>query len=156
MTAAEALIQTALLGEAVDGGPALVFVADEDMRYIAVNEFACRTLGYTRDELLELRVSKVAREAAAPAQYDELLRRVRLSGDEDLRRGPAPLLRLGRLPRRLLRARFIMRFVDGVRWSSRGKDAGSAHSRSYGRDRGRGPAASSAARRHKAHCETGS
>jgi PAS domain S-box-containing protein len=73
VTATEALIQTALLGEAVDGGPALVFVAGDDMRYIAVNEFACRTLGYTRDELLELRVSEVAQEAAAPAQYDELL-----------------------------------------------------------------------------------
>ena len=32
MPAAEALIQTALLGEAIDGGPALVFVADEQMR----------------------------------------------------------------------------------------------------------------------------
>ena len=73
MTAPEALIQTALLGEAVDAGPALVFVADEDMRYIAVNEFACRTLGYTRDELLELRVSEIAQEAAAPSEYDELL-----------------------------------------------------------------------------------
>jgi PAS domain S-box-containing protein len=73
LTAAEALIQTALLGEAVDAGPALVFVADEDMRYIALNEFACRTLGYTRDELLELRVSEIAQEAAAPSEYDELL-----------------------------------------------------------------------------------
>jgi PAS domain S-box-containing protein len=73
VTAAEALIQTALLGEAVDAGPALVFVADEDMRYIAVNEFACQTLGYARDELLELRVSDVAREAGASSQYDELL-----------------------------------------------------------------------------------
>jgi PAS domain S-box-containing protein len=73
VTATEALIQTALLGEAVDGGPALVFVAGDDMRYIAVNEFACRTLGYTRDELLELQVSEVAQEAAAPAQYEELL-----------------------------------------------------------------------------------
>jgi len=73
VTATEALIQTALLGEAVDGGPALVFVAGDDMRYIAVNEFACRTLGYTRDELLELRVSEIAQEAAAPSEYDELL-----------------------------------------------------------------------------------
>ena len=73
MTAAEALIQTALLGEAVDSGPALVFVADEDMRYIAVNEFACKALGYTREELLDLRVPEVAREAVAPAEYDELL-----------------------------------------------------------------------------------
>jgi PAS domain S-box-containing protein len=73
MTAAEVLIQTALLGEAVDSGPALVFVADEEMRYIAVNEFAAEALGYTRDELLELRVSEVARERVSPDQYDELL-----------------------------------------------------------------------------------
>jgi len=73
VTAPESLIQTALLGEAVDAGPARVFVAGDDMRYIAVNEFACRTLGYTRDELLELRVSEVAQEATAPSEYDELL-----------------------------------------------------------------------------------
>jgi PAS domain S-box-containing protein len=73
VTRAEALIQTALLGEAVDRGPALVFVADEEMRYIAVNQTACDALGYTREELLELRVPDVAREAAAPTQYDEML-----------------------------------------------------------------------------------
>lgn len=75
MTAAEVLIQTALLGEALDAGPALVFVADEDMNYIAVNESACRELGYTREELLKLRVTEVAREAEAPSQYDEMLAR---------------------------------------------------------------------------------
>ena len=75
MSAAEALIQTALLGEATDTGPALIFIADDEMRYIAVNECACRTLGYTRDELLALRVDEVAREPEAPAQYDEMLAR---------------------------------------------------------------------------------
>jgi PAS domain S-box-containing protein len=73
MTAAEVLIQTALLGEATDGGPALIFIADDEMRYVAVNECACRTLGYTRDELLALRVDEVAREPDAPTQYDEML-----------------------------------------------------------------------------------
>jgi PAS domain S-box-containing protein len=73
MTGAEVLIQTALLGEAVDHGPALVFVADEDMRYIAVNRTACEVLGYTREELLKLSVHQVAREPEAPAQYDEML-----------------------------------------------------------------------------------
>ena len=75
MSAAEVLIQTALLGEALDTGPALVFVADEDMNYIAVNESACRALGYSREELLKLRVTEVAREAEAPSQYDQLLAR---------------------------------------------------------------------------------
>jgi PAS domain S-box-containing protein len=73
MTGVELLIQTALLGEAVDSGPALVFVADETMRYIAVNQAACKALGYTREELLQLHVPDIARETEAPTQYDELL-----------------------------------------------------------------------------------
>jgi PAS domain S-box-containing protein len=73
VTAAEALIQTALLGEAIDDGPALIFIADDEMRYIAVNQCACRLLGYTRDELLALRVDEVAREPDATTEYDEML-----------------------------------------------------------------------------------
>jgi PAS domain S-box-containing protein len=75
MGAAEALIQTALVGEAVDAGPALVFVADDEMTYVAVNRCACDTLGYTREELLRLRVTDVARERTSPAEYDEMLAR---------------------------------------------------------------------------------
>jgi PAS domain S-box-containing protein len=73
VTAAETLIQTALLGEATDDGPALIFIADDEMRYVAVNQCACRTLGYTRDELLALRVDEVAREADALTEFDEML-----------------------------------------------------------------------------------
>jgi PAS domain S-box-containing protein len=68
MGAAEPLIQASLLGEALDNGPAAVFVADDDMRYIAVNETACQALGYTRDELLSLPVTEVA---AYPEAVDE-------------------------------------------------------------------------------------
>ena len=89
MSAAEALIQTALLGEAIESGPALVFVADEEMRYIAVNQFACEALGYARDELLAMHVSDIALEADAPAQYDEMLAR-------GLRHGTATLTRKDR------------------------------------------------------------
>ena len=67
------LIQVGLLGEALDGGPAAVFVADEDMNYIAVNEYACRLLGYTREELLRLRVTDVAPYPQAPDEYAELV-----------------------------------------------------------------------------------
>ena len=56
---AEPLIQASLLGEAIDHGPVAVFVADDDLRYIAVNEFACSLLGYSREELLGLRVTDV-------------------------------------------------------------------------------------------------
>ena len=45
----------------------------------------------------------------------------------------------------------VLELVAGVRWSVRGKDAGSVDSRSYRRDRGRRLAPSSAARRHSRH-----
>jgi PAS domain S-box-containing protein len=80
MATAETLIQTSLLGEAVDASPALVFVADADMRYIAVNQTACDVLGYTRDELLALSVADVAREAEAPTEFEEMLVRGRRAG----------------------------------------------------------------------------
>ena len=86
MGAAEALIQTALLGEAVDAGPALVFVADEEMRYIAVNRRACEVLGYTREELLGLTVADVAREPTSPADFDQMLARGFRHGDAILTR----------------------------------------------------------------------
>ena len=73
MSAAEALIQTALLGEALDDGPALVLVADDEMRFIAVNESACRALGYTRDELLQLSVPDIARDPSSTAEFDAML-----------------------------------------------------------------------------------
>ena len=95
MSAAEVLIQTALLGEALDTGPALVFVADEDMNYIAVNESACRALGYTREELLKLRVTAVAREAEAPSQYDEMLARGFRHGTAVLTRKDGTTLEFG-------------------------------------------------------------
>lgn len=70
---AEPLIQASLLGEAIDHGPAAVFVADDEMRYIAVNEFACDMLGYTREELLALRVDEVARYPEAEAEFAEVV-----------------------------------------------------------------------------------
>lgn len=54
------VIQQSLLLELLDEAPALVFVPDAQMRYLAVNATACRTLGYTRQELLALRISDVA------------------------------------------------------------------------------------------------
>jgi PAS domain S-box-containing protein len=80
------LIQASLIGEALDKGPALVFVADEDMRYVAVNALACETLGYTRAELLELKVTDVCRYDAAPAEYEAMLQAQLLEGEATLSR----------------------------------------------------------------------
>ena len=70
---AESLIQTGLLGEALDRGPDLLFLADENMCYVAVNAFACDLLGYTRAELVGLHVTDVCRFDEAPREYDEMI-----------------------------------------------------------------------------------
>ncbi len=74
MGVAEPLIQVSLLGEAVENGPSAIFVADEHGRYIAVNTAACVLLGYDRDELLDLRVTDVARYEAADGEWAEMRR----------------------------------------------------------------------------------
>lgn len=66
-------MQAGLLGEAIDDAPALVFVADENLRYVAVNRYACTLLGYTREELLELTVDQVARYGEAPGEFSEMV-----------------------------------------------------------------------------------
>jgi PAS domain S-box-containing protein len=86
MGVSEPLIQTSLLGEAVDQGPALIFVADEDMRYVAVNQRACDLLGYTREELLALRVPEVAPGPEAAKRFARIVAEGKLEGIEQLRR----------------------------------------------------------------------
>jgi PAS domain S-box-containing protein len=82
----EPLIQASLIGDALDKGPALVFVADEDMRYVAVNALACDVLGYTRAELLGLKVTDICRYEDAPKEYQAMLQNRMLEGDATLTR----------------------------------------------------------------------
>jgi PAS domain S-box-containing protein len=80
------LVQASLLGEAIDGGPVAVFVADEDMRFLALNDYAAELLGYGRDELLELTVGEVAPGLDAAGRFEELVRTgARLEGETTLR-----------------------------------------------------------------------
>jgi PAS domain S-box-containing protein len=79
------LIQQTLLGEAVDNGPAAIFVLGEDMKYVAVNETACTMLGYERDELLALGPADLAPDADLDERFGELGRTGHLSGTARLR-----------------------------------------------------------------------
>jgi PAS domain S-box-containing protein len=79
------LVQKSLVGEALEHGPVAVFVADDDGRYLAVNTYACELLGYTRSELLALRVSDVAVDPDAQSNYVEMKRRGSHTGVTQLR-----------------------------------------------------------------------
>lgn len=80
------LVQTTLLGEAAEHAPFAILVADESMRYLAVNRAACELLGYRREEILEMHVPDVARDEDAPDLYAELVRTGELSGEMVLTR----------------------------------------------------------------------
>ena len=82
----EPLIQASLLGEAIENGPAAVFVADEHGKYVAVNQAACRMLGYTREELLGLTVADVAQYSEASVEWTEMQHAGTLTGTSSLTR----------------------------------------------------------------------
>ena len=73
MNVAEPLVQASLVGEAIDEGPVLVLVADEMMRYVAANQYAADVLGYTRAELLKLRVTDVAPQAETEERFADFV-----------------------------------------------------------------------------------
>ena len=79
------LIQQALLGEAADECPAAIFVLGEDRKYVAVNAFACRLLGYERGELLALDPADVGPEPDVVAHLAELNRHGSAEGKAQLK-----------------------------------------------------------------------
>ncbi|HVM17120.1 MAG TPA: PAS domain-containing protein [Gaiellaceae bacterium] len=85
MNVAQPLIQASLIGEAIDAGPILVFVADEEMQYVAVNDYACAALGYQRAELLALSVPDVAPGPETERTYRQFLRAGEMAGTTTLR-----------------------------------------------------------------------
>jgi PAS domain S-box-containing protein len=85
-------IQQFLVYNAVDRSSALIFVADDEMRYVAVNSRACEVLGYTRAELLSLRVTDIAVAAEAGDLYREMMRTRSQQGDVNLRTKDGDLL----------------------------------------------------------------
>ena len=87
------LLQTSLIGEALDDGPALVFVADEHMRYVAVNSYACEVLGYTREELLSLSVPDIAVGPEVAGVYAHMLKRATDAGVTSIRCKDGELLK---------------------------------------------------------------
>jgi PAS domain S-box-containing protein len=84
LNAAQPLIQAGLLGEAIDAGPALVFVADEDMRFLAVNYVVCDALGYDREQLLGMRVTDIVPGSSVVEDYARMVADGEAAGRSEL------------------------------------------------------------------------
>jgi PAS domain S-box-containing protein len=85
MSTSEPLVQSVLLGEAVEHAPVAILVADEEMRYVAANATACELLGYTREELLRLRVPDVASYPEAEGEFEAMIAAGELMGRTTVR-----------------------------------------------------------------------
>jgi PAS domain S-box-containing protein len=85
MTTKDAGARARALEQAVAAAPMLIFVADEAMNYIAVSDYACDVLGYTHEEILDLRVTDVAIESRAAGEYRRMVEAGWLVGQARLR-----------------------------------------------------------------------
>jgi PAS domain S-box-containing protein len=73
MNSSEPLVQSVLLGEAVEHAPVAILVADDEMHYVAANATACELLGYSREELVRLRVTDVAKYPEAEGDFEAMM-----------------------------------------------------------------------------------
>lgn len=85
MSSSEPLVQSVLLGEAVEHAPVAILVADDEMRYVAANATACELLGYTREELLRLRVPDLAQYPEAEGEFEAMIAAGELIGRTTVR-----------------------------------------------------------------------
>jgi PAS domain S-box-containing protein len=83
---ADAMIQDLLVGEAVAHSGLAVLVADDEMQFLAASESACDLLGYSRAELLALRVPDIVVEGDASDRYRALVEAHSQEGAITLRR----------------------------------------------------------------------
>ena len=78
-------VRAATLAAALDAAPVCVFVADSEMRYRAVNAYACELLGYEESELLKMRVPDIATYDEAGGEYEAMKDAAYLRGSSRLR-----------------------------------------------------------------------
>ena len=93
MSISEPLMQSVLIGEAVEHAPVAILVVDEEGRYVAANEHACELLGYTREELLGLSTADLRRDDE-PTELAEVQAHGRHDGITELTRKDGVTLRL--------------------------------------------------------------
>jgi PAS domain S-box-containing protein len=63
---AQHILQRALLGEAMDCAEGTaVFVWNEERKYVAINEHACRLVGLSREELIGMPVGELSPDHAS-------------------------------------------------------------------------------------------
>ncbi len=84
---AHTLFQQTLLGDAAEHAQLGILVWNEERRYIAVNRYACKILGTTREELLGSQVGDHNPTAAGRAAIETVLAELSATGRTSLPSG---------------------------------------------------------------------
>jgi PAS domain S-box-containing protein len=80
------LVHGTLLGDALNGATVAALLADEDGRYVAANDEACRLTGYDRPALTGFRSGQLAADDVSRRIFDNVSRRNQMRGEKTLRR----------------------------------------------------------------------
>lgn len=79
----ERIDATSLLSVLLERSSIPMFIADDERRYIEINQAACELLGYSRDELLEMKIEEISSpelRPRAPEMFEEFKAAGTLSG----------------------------------------------------------------------------
>ena len=85
-TRASTVVQSTMLGELFENAQIGAIAVDDAGRYVAVNQYACELVGYTREELLGRRVGDLNPETDLTRQVAQVLAGERDEGEVTIRR----------------------------------------------------------------------
>ena len=75
------MVQSTLLGELLENAQIAAIAVDDAGRYVAVNQFACDLVGYSREELLGRRVGELNPQTDLPEHVEEVQAGERQEGE---------------------------------------------------------------------------
>ena len=93
-TRASAVVQSTLLGELLENAQIAAIAVDDAGRYVAVNQYACDLVGYSREELLGRRVGELNPQSDLPEHVEEVQAGERQDGELLIRRKDGRRLRV--------------------------------------------------------------
>jgi len=80
------MVQGTLLGEAALTAEVAALLANESGQYIAVNDEAVRLTGYTRSDLISVRMGSLGADESSRALFRQISRREKLQGEKLIKR----------------------------------------------------------------------